>query len=241
VGGDAPCDFWSQVFEIAASSGPLVVCCLNKKSSPIRYSATGAIQGKEHNLAVTIGAGFVAYPHTDTNYNDRVSCIINEGVIKVWFIAKVGTKRSNAFLKGVQLRECTSAWDFILRIDPDDWHVILQKPGVVMQHNGAHLHFVFNLIDMSINSSAFTISTGYLVCSQSKRNNWIRNADDVGRPDATGMIKTVKKSLRPAFIRKLGKNLYKPVHQKKDPQNSKKGFQPGNSFGHVKKLLLHNS
>jgi hypothetical protein len=68
------------VFGVAQES-PLVVCCLNKTSSPIAYTATGTgIYGKPHNIVVTIGAGFVAYPHCDTNYTDRVSIILSDSL-----------------------------------------------------------------------------------------------------------------------------------------------------------------
>jgi hypothetical protein len=71
------CTNWSKVFQIAEVRGPLIVCCLNKTSCPIAYKSTGFL-GNTHNIVVTIGAGFVAYPHCDTDYSDRVSVILNE-------------------------------------------------------------------------------------------------------------------------------------------------------------------
>ncbi len=75
------CATWSEVFRVAETEGSFVVCCLNKTSSPIAYTATGTgIHGKPHNLVVAIGAGFVAFPHCDTKYADRVSVILNDSL-----------------------------------------------------------------------------------------------------------------------------------------------------------------
>ena len=221
----------------------LLICCLKAKEHSLGYNVLSdgplccSLAKKFSRTSDLLSFGpFVTSLHVDTDYGNRTSLIPswNVGVIKLWFIRRSSTARTQKLVNPTRHELTPQQQLETIFKERDEYYLLVQEPGDVMQHRGKHYHFVITVVDRDINPSGLCLSVGKIETTREEKEKFVKQAPPViAKPDGS-----LKKVSRDTFIKnQLGKGLASDTvlkdlkkNRKKRKAKKERGFCKGNNM-----------
>ena len=252
----------------------VVICCTTQLNNPLAYQAIlggpldpvkpdplttekNALSESSSCDLIIFGPAYTSL-HADFLYSRRSSLIPswNQGVIKLWIIRKDCSSTTNRYERTSSNRVMGKSYQPYNEIDgvlrrPQEFLLLIQRPGQAIRHNGRHYHCVITAFDPAVNQNMLSMSLGRKDSYTQDKLDYCNAAlptDCIVKRNKKGGTKKVSKRL---FIKTslitLDKTRLKWKDNKKSKSKSKSkskgGFQKGNQLNPKKKLkvLKHNS
>jgi hypothetical protein len=178
--------------------------------------------------------------HVDCDYGNRTSIIPswNVGVLKLWFIRRTSTARTQKLVDPTKhMLTPQQQMETILKQN-EDYYLLVQEPGDIIQHKGKHFHFVVTVVDTVLNPTGLCLSLGRIDTNCENKEKYVKQAAPV-IAKADGSLEKVSKEL---FIKnQLGKRAAEPLlkqlekHRKRKVAKVVRGFSKGNQMACKKK------
>ena len=237
----------------------VVLCCITQSTNPVNYTVVkgGPLDVKagrqsssksESSDFLCFGPVYTSF-HSDVGYAHRNSLIPswNQGVIKFWIIRRECDSKTQRYAVTNPRRLLSSSFTALDELNkvlkyPEDYLLLIQRPGQFVRHNGKHVHCVITAIDIEVNPSSLSLSLGrkdyypqdnYAFASSTKETLVV----------ASKKKGTFKHLSRDAFIKKqltsedkkiLKSQIEADASRRTRSTKRKGGFQIGNEFSKSK-------
>ena len=161
----------------------VVLCCITRTNNPVHYtvvdggpldlqtvkqssSSSSESSGSESSDFLCFGPVYTSL-HADVGYAHRNSLIPswNHGVIKIWIIAKSCDSKTQRWIPTNSRSKIAKTFEPIHDLAkvlkfPQDYQLLIQRPGQLVRHHGKHFHCVVTAIDVEVNPSRLSLSLG---------------------------------------------------------------------------------
>jgi len=236
----------------------VVVCCVTQINNPLDYTAihqgplwpinpipkTSDKNGLSESISTDLMIFGPAYTslHADFLYSRRSSLIPswNRGVIKLWIIRRDCSSTTNRFERTAYKR--VQAKDFVPYHEiagvlqrPEQFLLLIQRPGDLIRHNGRHFHCVITVLDPAINPTLLSMSLGRRDCFTNDKLDYCNGAllTDLLVKKKKGAKCVRRKPFKKRYLKELDKRRLKWTEKKENLKPKKKrkssgGFKMGN-------------
>jgi len=237
---------YGEVHNIVKSNqDALVICCLNRKRSPLKYEvlADGPLScvnssccsdASRSSDLLSFGP-LLTTLHVDCDYGSRISVIPswNTGIKKLWFIRQTATARTQKLVNPTKHGLSSQQQLKTIFNERNNYSLLVQEPGDVIKHLGKHYHFVITVVDSELNPSGICLSLGKIDTNLEDRRQFVRmvSVPVQGRKDGS-----ITKATKDNFIKtQLGKDAAPVLKQLKETRKRKRtrgnrGFCKGNKL-----------
>ena len=153
----------------------VVLCCITQstktpvvvKGNPLDVKAERQSSSKsESSDFLCFGPVYTSF-HSDVGYAHRNSLIPswNQGVLKFWIIRRDCDSKTQRYAVTNPRRLLSSSFTALDELNkvlkyPEDYLLLIQRPGQFVRHNGKHVHCVITAIDIEVNPSSLSLSLG---------------------------------------------------------------------------------